>query len=184
MRCEPSNYVPVKTFPKSHLYRWLKQVAPTGHRDRSVLKALVRLSNSEGSCRVAWDALCDETGMSRMTLHRALCSLRKQGLVTSKLNYNKRGKRTRSTYQLNCAQQAAIEPPTKYQSDTASTVDLSDSESLPGGCLDSRSKEDTSPPYLTPARSRFWAHAPRLPNPFPNDPPPPWDDLPPGRWLS
>lgn len=179
-----TNYQPertgnVKSFAKAHLYRWLKRLPETvSRRERSVLKALVRVANVDGVAKVSWDAIGQETGYSRRAIAQAVSSLRTKGLIGSQRNYNRRGKRTASTYTLNIAQEpiktVAQEGPTKCTLCTPITTDLRESEYQPGEDLDSTLEEDTGPPPAGPA----WWLAHRVPDPFPEDQPAPWDDLP------
>lgn len=165
----------VKSFAKAHLYRWLKRLH-LKDREASVLRALVRTASPEGVCKVSWDALCEETRMTRTTLYRHLKSLRSKKLVSSHLNYNRRGKRIASTYRLNIDQKPTLEAPTKFQSETPITTDLSDSDNQPGVSLGVRLEEDgaaAGPRWTAPPLTPRW-----------DDFPPPWDDLPDRRALQ
>ncbi len=166
----------VKTFAKAHLYRWLKRLH-LKDRESSVLRALVRTASPEGVCKVSWDALCQETRMTRTTLYRHLKSLRSKGLVSSRLNYNRRGKRIASTYHLNIDHNDVQRGPTKFQNETPITTDLSDSDNQPGVSQRVRLEEDGAAAPLP------W---PKAPPPMLcwDDLPPPWDDLPDRRALQ
>lgn len=190
-----------KSYPKANFYRWLKR-SKLPLKERATMRALIKFANEAGVCKISWSAICDETGMQRTTLYRTLKSLREKGLVSSALNYNRRGKRVASTYTLHIAENAVQNEPvntrhegsTKFQSETPITVDLSDTESLPGVRLDSTVEEDTAalpppqprrraePAFVSPVAG-YWLFAAPPPNPYPDDPEPLWPELPVGPFA-